>query len=77
MYRVAPPKKNPGYAVDPVLHNFVTKAVMTDEIRNYVLNAHENGKKNYDAFHNERIVNKTLKQGITEPSNDLDQKHAT
>ena len=54
-----------------MLHNFVTKEVMTEEIRNYVLNAHEKGKKKYDAFHNERIVNKTLKQGITEP--DLDQ----
>ena len=60
-----------------MLHNFVTKEVMTEEIRNYALNAHEKGKKKYDAFHNERIVNKTLKQGITEPCNDLDQKHAT
>ena len=40
-------------------------------------NAHEKGKKKYDAFHNERIVNKTLKQCITEPINDLDHKHAT
>ena len=38
---------------------------MTEEIRNDVLNAHENGKKKYEAFHNERIVNKTLKLGET------------
>ena len=49
----------------PVLHNFVTKEVMSEEIRNDVLNAHENGKKKCEAFHNERIVNKTLKLGET------------
>ena len=60
-----------------MLHNFVTKEVMTEDIRKYVLNVHEKGKKKYDAFHNERIVNKTLKPGLKGPSNDLDQKRAT
>ena len=48
-----------------MLHYFVTKEVMTKEIRNDVLNAHEKGKKKYEAFHNEIIGNKTFKQGIT------------
>ena len=49
----------------PVLHNFATKEVMTEDIRNDVLNAHESGKRKYEAFHNERIVNQTLKLGET------------
>ena len=49
----------------PVLHNFATKEVMTEDIRNDVLNAHESGKRKYEAFYNERIVNQTLKLGET------------
>ena len=55
----------------PVLHNFATKEVMTEDIRNDVLNAHESGKKKYEAFHNERIVNQTLKLGETIHRNNL------
>ena len=32
---------------------------------NVVQNAHKNGKKKYEAFYNERIINKTLKLGET------------
>ena len=49
----------------PVLHNFVTKEVMTEEIRNDVLNASEKGKKKYEVFHSERIINKILKLSET------------
>ncbi|KAG1714044.1 hypothetical protein GQR58_001880 [Nymphon striatum] len=38
---------------------------MTEEIRNDVLNASERGKKKYEAFHNERILSKTLKISAT------------
>ncbi|KAG1651194.1 hypothetical protein GQR58_027383 [Nymphon striatum] len=38
---------------------------MTEEIRNDILNASERGKKKYVAFHNERILSKTLKISAT------------
>ncbi|KAG1674175.1 FAD-dependent oxidoreductase domain-containing protein 2 [Nymphon striatum] len=38
---------------------------MTEEIRNDVLNASERDKKKYEAFHNERILSKTLKISAT------------
>ena len=41
------------------VHNFGTKQVMTEEIRKGVLNASEEGKKKYQAFNSERIINKT------------------
>ena len=38
---------SPLYAeCPPVLYNFVTKDVMTEEIRNDVLNAHEKARRN-------------------------------
>ena len=43
------------------LHNFVTKQLMTEEIREDVLNASEKGKKKYQAFHSEMFINKTGK----------------
>ena len=55
----------------PMLYNFVTKEIITEDIRNDVLNAHENRKKKYEAFHNERIVYKTLKLGETIHRNNL------
>lgn len=44
-----------------VLHNFVTKEVMTEESRKHVLNASEKGKEKYEIFHCERFINKTMK----------------
>ena len=40
------------------LHHFVTKQVMTDEIRKYICGASEEGKKRYEVFHFEIIINK-------------------
>ena len=48
-----------------VLQNFVTKEMMTEEIRNDVLNASERGEKKYEAFHTDRIIRKTLKLNET------------
>ena len=48
-------------ACPPVLHNIVTKEVMTEEIRHDLLNASQIGKEKFEAFHSERIVTKTLK----------------
>ena len=48
-----------------MLHNLVTKEVMTEEIRNDVLNASEKGKKKYEIFHSERFINKTFKLSET------------
>ena len=45
----------------PVLHNFVTNEVMTQGIRNDVLNASERGKKKFETFYSERFTNKTSK----------------
>ena len=42
------------------LHNFVTKQVMSTEIRKDVLNASEKGKKKYRAFNSEQIIDKTV-----------------
>ena len=42
----------------PVLHNFVTKEVMTEKIRRDLLTASEIGKEQYEAFQSERIVKK-------------------
>ena len=41
-----------------VLQNFVTKEMMTEEIRKDVLNASEIGKKKYEAFHSDQITKK-------------------
>jgi len=49
----------------PVLHNFVTKEVMTQDIRNDVLNASERGKKKFETFYSERFTNKTSKLSDT------------
>ena len=42
------------------LHNFVTKQVISEEIRKDVLNASKKDKKKYQAFHNESIIDKTV-----------------
>ena len=55
----------------PVLHNFVTKEVMTKEIRHDLLNASEIDKKKYGTFHSERIVKKSLKISETIHRNNL------
>ena len=49
----------------PVLHNFVTKEIMTQDIRNDVLNASERGKKKFETFYSERFTNKTSKLSDT------------
>ena len=48
-----------------VLQNFVTKEMMTEEIRKDVLNASEIGKKKYEAFHSDRIIKKKMKLNET------------
>ena len=45
----------------PVLHNFVTKEVITQDIRNDVLNASERDKNKFETFYSERFTNKTSK----------------
>ena len=54
------------------LHNFVTKQLMSEEIRNDVLNASEKGKKKYQAS----IIDKTQRHySQREPqNNDLHQR---
>ena len=47
------------------LHNFVTKQMMTAEIRHDVLNASEKRQSKYKTFHRERIVDKTVKLNDT------------
>ena len=49
----------------PVLHNFVTKEVMTQDIRNDVLNVSERGKKKFETFYSERFTKKTSKLSDT------------
>ena len=55
----------------PVLHNFVTKEVMTQDIRNDILNASERGKKKFETFYSERFTNKTSKLSHTNHTENL------
>ena len=49
----------------PVLHSFVTKEAMTQDIRNDVLNASERGKKKFETFYSEMFTGKTSKLSDT------------
>ncbi len=44
-----------------ILHNFVTKEVMTEDIRNDVLNAFVRGKEKYLSFRPTRFIQKSIR----------------
>ena len=43
-----------------ILQNYVTKEIMTDNIRKYMLNAFKKREERYLEFNRERLVEKTV-----------------
>ena len=55
------PYENVGLAVQPPLHNLMTKAVVEDKQREGILNVIQTGEKEYLKFRNERYIEKNKK----------------
>ena len=60
-------EKGPPLSLDasPTLQNFVTKEVMSKDIRNDMPNAFTKGKEKYLTFRKERFLEKTTRIGDT------------